>query len=125
MCIYAVYICGETNYPISRISDVDFFQILQIDIYLYENIGTVIIAGLNGRVSSKLDYVVHDNNVHGIGSFAYNPDEPLPRASVDKTSNVQGTLLLDLCKGTSIKIGNGRLDDGQNFSYPSKHVTLS
>ena len=46
MYIYAVYKCGETNYPISRITDVDFFQILQNDIYLYENIGTVIIAGL-------------------------------------------------------------------------------
>ena len=71
-------------------------------------------------MSSKLDYVVHVNNVHGIDSFAYNPDEPLPRASVDKTSNAQGTLLLDLCKSTSIRIGNGRLDDGQNFSFYSR-----
>lgn len=119
--IYAVYICGGENTPISRISDVDLFQTLQNDIYFYENIGTVIIAGdFNGRVSSKLDYVVHDDNVHGIDSFDYNPDEPLPRASVDKTSNAQGTQLLDLCKSTSMKIGNGRLDDGQNFTYYSR-----
>ena len=120
-----VYLCGVymwgENSPISRISDVDLFQTLQNDIYFYENIGTVIIAGdFNGRVSSKLDYVVHDDNVHGIDSFDYNPDEPLPRASVDKISNAQGTQLLDLCKSTSMKIGNGRLDDGQNFTYYSR-----
>ena len=91
---------------------------MQNDIYFYENIGTVIIArDFNGRISSKLDYVVHDNNVHGRDRFDYNPDEPLPRASADSTSYSQGTQLFDLCKSTSMKIGNGRLDGGQNFTY--------
>lgn len=120
-----VYLCGVymwgENSPISRISDVDLFQTLQNDISFYEKVGTVVIAGdFNGRVSNKLDYVAYDNRVHDIDSFDYNPDEPLPRASIDKVSNAQGAQLLDLCKSTSMKIGNGRLDDGQSFTYYSR-----
>ena len=97
---------------------------MQDDIFYFEKLGTVIIAGdFNGRVSNKLDYVQYDSNVRNIDSFDYNPDVPLPRASVDKVSNSQGTQLLDMCKSTSMKIGNGRLDDGQCFTHYSRTGT--
>ena len=32
-----------------------------------------------------------------------------------------GTQLLDLCKSTSVNIVNGRLDEGQSFTYFSRH----
>lgn len=120
-----VYVCGVymwgENYPISQITGVDLFQTLQDDIFYFEKLGTIIIAGdFNGRVSNKLDYVQYDTNVRNIDSFDYNPDVPLPRASVDTVSNSQGTQLLDLCKSTSLKIGNGRLDDGHCFTYYSR-----
>jgi len=39
----------------------------------------------------------------------YLPDEPLARASLDKTCNAFGNRLLDLCISTGIRIANGRL----------------
>ena len=117
-----VYMWGE-NSPISQITGIDLFQTLQDDIFYFEKLGTVIIGDFNGRVSNKLDYVQYDANIRNVDSFDYNPDVPLPRASVDKVSNSQGTQLLDLCKSTSMKIGNGRLDDGQNLTYYSRTGT--
>ena len=114
---------GE-NSPISQITGVDLFQTLQDGIFYFEKLGTVIIAGdFNGPVSNKLDYIQYDSNVRNIDSFDYKPDVPLSRASVDKVSNSQGTQLLDMCKSTSMKIGNGRLDDGQCFTYYSRNGT--
>ena len=42
---------------------------------------------------------------------------PLLRISVDSVGNNQGLQLLDLCKSTSLRIANGRLDSGQNYTY--------
>ena len=88
--MYVVYMWGE-NSLILQITGVDLFQTLQDDIFYFEKLGTVIIAGdFIGRVSNKLDYVQYDTNVRNIDSFDYYPDVPLPLASVDKVSNSQG-----------------------------------
>ena len=71
-----VYMWGE-NSPISQINGIDLFQTLQDDIFYFEKLGTVIIAGdFNGRVSNKLDYVQYDANIRNVDSFDYNPDVP-------------------------------------------------
>ena len=44
----------------------------------------------------------------------------MPRATIDTVSNAQGIQLLDLCKSTSVNIVNGRLDEGQSFTYFSR-----
>ena len=123
MYLCGVYMWGE-NSPISQITGVDLYQTLQDDICYFEKLGTVIIAGdFNGRVSNKIDFIQYDANVRSSDSFDYNPDVPLPKASVDTVSNSHGTQLLDLCKSTSMKIGNGRLNDGQRFTYYSRMGT--
>ena len=45
-----------------------------------------------------------------IDDHEYLPDIPLPRRSLDSTCNSHGTKLLELCKSTSLRIANGRLD---------------
>ena len=85
---------GE-NSPISQITGVDLFQTLQDDICYFEKLGTAIIAGdFNGRVSNKIDFIQYDANVRSIDSFYYNPDVPLPRASVETVSSSHRTQLL-------------------------------
>ena len=44
----------------------------------------------------------------------------MPRASIDTVSYAQGMQLLHLCKSTSVNIINGRLDEGQSYTYFSR-----
>ena len=121
-----VYLCGVYKWgeesPIFNIVQCDFFQTLQNDICDFDQLGVVMIIGdFNGRIANKLDYIEQDRYVQTIDSYDYIPDVPLPRASIDTVSNAQGTQLLDLCKSTSVNIVNGRLDEGQSFTYFSRY----
>jgi len=44
----------------------------------------------NTRVVKKLDFVIHDRNINGIGDYAFEPDFQCYRNTMDTTSNSQG-----------------------------------
>ena len=106
---------------------VDLFELLQDDINFYSEYGTVSVVGdLNCRVGVKKDYIVLDEQVIDIDDNDYVPDIPLPRVSEDKSSNNQGTKLLDLCKATGLRIANGRIgEDSKSGSYTYTNVGSS
>ena len=114
------YIWGEDS-PAYYVHNVDLFELLEDDINYYSNHGKVLICGdFNCRVVLKPDYIVCDRNTSNIDDTDYTPDIHLPRVSEDKTSNGQGTKLLDLCKATKLRIANGRLGEdihSGSFTY--------
>jgi exonuclease III len=107
--IAGVYMWSDVS-PISNIIDDDLFERLQNDIFLFESKGTVLVTGdCNARTACKSDYILYDRFVPEIDEDNYCKDTPIQRFSKDSVSNAQGNKLLDLCKGTSLRIANGRL----------------
>ena len=103
-----VYIWCE-NSPAYNVHNVDLFQVLEDDINFFSNIGSVYVVGdFNARVGNRLDYINCDCSISLIDDD-YVPDVPLIRASLDHTNSF-GIKLLDLCKSTSLRIANGRLE---------------
>ena len=112
-----VYIWDE-NSPAYNHIDVDLFSILQSDITHFQSHGTVLLCSdWNARVGigSCPDYIVCDRYAGSIDDDDYLPDVPLPRRSLDSTCNPHGIKLLDLCKSTSMRIANGRLDSDHHI----------
>ena len=92
------------------ICDVDLFDVVQNDVYEFENKGSVYLIGdLNSRVGFRNNYIVCDSVNDHMDSDEYVPDVPLARDSWDKTCNTFGLKLLDLCKSTCFRIVKGRL----------------
>ena len=118
MFICGAYVWGADS-PAYNVHTVDLFELLQDDINVYSNYGTVSVVGdLNCRNGVKADYIVLDEQIMDIDDNDYVPDTPLPRVSEDKSSNNQGTKLLDLCKATGLRIANGRIgEDSKSGSY--------
>ncbi|MEW8547527.1 MAG: reverse transcriptase family protein, partial [Candidatus Thiodiazotropha sp.] len=115
--ICGAYMWGDTS-PMYNIAQCDLFQTLENDIAHFDQLGSVIVCGdFNGRIANKLDYIDHDVNNHSTDSNSYEPDIPLLRTAIDTVSNNQGAQLLDLCKSTTLRIANGRLDGNSNFTY--------
>lgn len=111
-----VYLCGvyiwPEESPMYNIFNVDLFDVIQNDVYEFENKGCIYIIGdFNSRVGVRDDYINFDRNIDQVDSDDYIPDEPLSRASSDKTCNSFGLKLLDLCKSSCIRIVNGRLSN--------------
>ena len=118
--VCGVYLWGEES-PAYNIVNVDLFDIIQNDINYYQTIGNVYLTGdFNSRVGCKPDYIVNDCVNTYLDDDSYSPDVPLPRASLDNTSNSYGNKLLDLCKATGMRIMNGRLGQGTDaFTFIS------
>ena len=116
-----VYIWCE-NSPAYNVHNVDLFQVLEDDINFFSNIGSVYVVGdFNARVGNRLDYINCDCSISLIDDDDYVPDVPLIRSSLDHPCNSFGIKLLDLCKSTSMRIANGRLerDKAGLFTYIS------
>ena len=103
----------------SSLFEVDFFELLNQDIMLYNNLGDVYLTGdLNSRVGQNPDYI---HNID-LDRFIDLPTDDTPssfvfdRKSNDKQCNMFGNKLLSLCKENNIKIVNGRLEEGK-FTY--------
>jgi len=118
-----IYIGGAyvwvENSPAYNVINCDFFQLLQEDIYYFTDLGKVIICGdLNARVGkNRHDFVPNDRQIDYLDGDIYIPDDPPPRASMDTGTNAHGLRLLDLCKATSMRIANGRLDGDLSGSF--------
>ena len=116
-----IYLWGEDS-PAYNISPVDLFDLLQNDVYEFENVGSLYLIGdWNSRVGVKNDFILFDKFNIEIDDIDYIPDNPIPRSSLDKTCNSFGVKLLDLCKCTGLRIVNGRLynDNLGSYTYAS------
>ncbi len=86
------------------------FSILEKDISQLSTDGQILLMGdFNARVGHLKDYVPHDDTDHIPLPSDYSPDLPLPRNSMDVKTNHHGDELLNLCKGNSLRILNGRI----------------
>ena len=107
-----VYIWDERS-PAYNEMDVNLFDILQDDIFAFSQLGSVLVCGdCNARVGNgaRRDFIVNDRGVDELDN-EYQPDNDLKRVSlvIDTTTNSHGIKLLDMCKGTSLRLANGRL----------------
>ena len=90
-----IYLCGCyvwcENSPAYNVISVDFFELLENDISIYENKGRVLLCGdFNSRIGSKPDFVIHDVLNSFIDDIDYDPDTYSGRVSVDRSHNNHG-----------------------------------
>jgi hypothetical protein len=106
--------------------DSDLFDCILKDMSIFTQNGTVIVAGdLNSRVGNLPDYIEDDSlatPVYDILSnvIDYSSDVAMPcRVSEDTKVNSFGRKLLQLCKSTGLRIGNGRKpgDEKGQFTF--------
>ena len=81
----------------------------------------ILLGDLNSRTASRPDFIINDTDNRYVPlPDDYLPDLDLgPRVSCDRVTNENGQKLLDLCRGCSIRIWNGRLyedKDKGNFT---------
>ena len=74
---------------------------------------------MNARVKELPDMVMDDNSLHLPLPDDYILDEYLPRSSQDKNMKSNGTLLLEFCKQTNMRILNGRTGSDNQLIYLS------
>ncbi|MEW8542106.1 MAG: reverse transcriptase family protein, partial [Candidatus Thiodiazotropha sp.] len=76
----------------------------------------VLLGDLNSRTASRPDFITNDTD----NRYVPLPDDYLPdldigpRVSCDRVTNENGQKLLDLCRGCSLRIWNGRLHDDKD-----------
>jgi len=119
-----MYICGSyiwgINSPVYNCVNVDLLNILENDINMYSNIGSVYIVGdLNSRIGLNNDFIIHDTINLCTDDIDYDPDCTHTRASSDYTHNSHGLRLYDLCKATGIRIVNGPFSNSHQHTYLS------
>ncbi|XP_077978230.1 uncharacterized protein LOC144433746 [Glandiceps talaboti] len=74
----------------------------------FSNCSYIICGDLNARTGEKPDFVFDDSQSHVPLPDDYVIDDCTPRVSQDKNVNSNGTLLLDFCKQSSLRMLNGR-----------------
>lgn len=103
-----IYLWPEGS-PAYTVLDVDFFDILEQDINIYSELGSVYIAGdFNSRIGRKSDFIIHDY-ISAFDDENYIPDKFLRRASLGNKCNNFGSRLIELCKSLYLRVVNGRL----------------
>jgi len=102
--------------------NVDLFDILENDLFLFDSLGSVFICGdLNSRVGQKSDYIIFDKLNDCCDCPDYVFDSTPARASNDRSHNNHGIKLLDLCKGTCYRIINGRIGNTDQYTFLSNN----
>ena len=76
----------------------------------------ILCGDFNARTGDLKDFVSDDDSRH-IYSLPddYTTDKHLPRKNKDTSVNSNGRLLLDFCKGTGLRIANGRVGHNANI----------
>ena len=112
--IGAAYIVPE-NSAAHAVYDVDLFRQLEEDISFFANKGKVLLMGdLNSRTKNDFINTSQDRTDNDL----FSTETPSVRFSMDRTVNIFGDMLLDLCKASGMCIVNGRYnDDPNNGSY--------
>ena len=104
-----MYIWPEGS-PANKVIDSDLFHLLDMDTLEFESLSKIfVVCDFNGRVANKSDYVMYDRAIDGI-DVDYISDDNLSRESQDSVTNSYGLKLLDLCRSSSLRIANGRLE---------------
>ena len=68
------------------------------------------------------DMILDDNSVHLPLPGVYIVYDYIPRKSQDKGSNAKGTMLLDFCKYTGLRISNGRTGTDKGVGKFTCHI---
>ena len=99
----------------SSLFEFDFFESLNNEIRLYNDLGDVYLLGdLNSRSGELPDFVSNINLDRYVNMPCNNEQvDPLLRCNYDKTVNTFGMKLLSLCKKCNIHIANGRCESGK------------
>ena len=108
MYICFTYISPERS---QHRTEIDTLDIITKDLAKYTNLGKCLIIGdLNGYTSIWPDYNIFDSNKTVLPlPDDYVSDKPVKRRNLDsRLPNNRGKEILDLCKGTGMKIVNGR-----------------
>ena len=72
--IAGVYMWVE-NPPTYTVTNAYFFQLVENDINTYQQLGRVYLTcDWNARVGKKLDFIIHNRNINGIGDYAFEPE---------------------------------------------------
>jgi len=71
-----IYLCclylWPHDSPVSRIVDVDLFDVISEDVLYFEQLGSVLLSGdWNARVGKKIDFIDCDANVSNIDDYEY------------------------------------------------------
>lgn len=82
----------------------------------------MICGDMNARTKTLPDMVVDDNILHLPLPDDYMIDEYMPRCSQDKSTNSNGTQLLDFCKQTNLRIVNGRFGSDKDIGKFTCHT---
>ena len=89
----------------------------------YPNCEFVLVGDFNARTSDSPDFIDDTANLPGIRSIGHiNEGMTSVRFTCDKEVNNYGKKLLELCKSTSLRICNGRVQpvmDTGNFTFIS------
>ena len=76
----------------------------------------LVCGDFNARTDDLQDYVSDDDSRHIYPlPEDYTADEQLPRNNTDTVVNSNGRYLLDFCKGTGLRIANGRVGQDANI----------
>ena len=116
--VLAVYVCPENSSYAGKSGDI--FQLIESDIAKYSQQGKCLVFGdFNGRTRNEPDYCVNDD----VLSLYLPPDGssltdiPLIRNNCDISDvDKNGKQLLELCKGSGLRIMNGRIF-GDSLGY--------
>lgn len=103
-------------------NDFDFFEKLEFDIEKYKPLGKIFVTGdMNARTGDLLDTLIFDKYLDYDDSYLSSFVDIIPRANSDHVVDSHGRRLVDLCKTTSLLIGNGRLHTDQigEFTFHS------
>ena len=115
-----VYVCPQYSSYSHKSGDI--FLLIERDIAHFSNDGSqfLICGDFNARTNISEDYCTSDNIDNFIKlPHAYIQDVPMPRHNMDTSStNNHGEKLLDLCKGTGLRILNGRFL-GDTLGHPT------
>ena len=91
---------------------------LEAEVIKFSNKGYLMICGdMNAWTGTLCDYVISDDVNSDYLPPTYMPDQDHPRTSKDQSANAQGRCLLELCKGSRIRIMNGRHKNDSNGQY--------
>ena len=122
--ICTVYYPPSTSAYLSNDNDSEIFQLIEKDIFTYQNLGNIIICGdFNARCGAGNDFVTDYVDDYVPTDACYVVDYCKKRQSKDSKFDTRGKELLDFCIGNNLSILNGRMlgDSYGNFTCFNVH----
>ena len=108
--VAVTYICPNNSSFTGKAGDT--FELLELDISKYEQLGNIIICGdFNARTNTEPDYCLDENLQKYVNMrYHYPADIAIARGNTDNNPvDSHGRKLLDICKSSGLRILNGRI----------------